>query len=82
MSAKPQPHVAQKAPYAVEVEEGKKYFWCSCGYSQKQPFCDGSHKERGFSPVAFTAESTGTVFLCGCRHTGDAPFCDGAHKQL
>lgn len=75
--------IAQKAPFAVEVTAGTKYFWCACGRSKNQPFCDGSHKQvAGFAPVAFTAEETGTVYLCGCKQTGNRPFCDGTHKTL
>ena len=74
--------IAQKQPYAVEVEAGETYYWCRCGRSQKQPYCDGSHQETEFEPKAFTAEKTGTVYLCGCKHTGDQPFCDGSHQKL
>lgn len=76
------PHIAQKAPYAVEVEAGKQYFWCACGHSKNQPFCDGSHKGTGFTPVGFAPETNGTVFLCGCKHTANPPYCDGSHKKL
>ena len=76
------PIVAQKAPYPVEVEAGKSYFWCSCGRSSQQPFCDGSHKDTGFSPEKFTAEKDGKVFFCGCKQTGNSPRCDGAHNKL
>ncbi len=82
MSEQPSPHVAQKSPYAVEVEAGKKYFWCSCGNSKNQPFCDGSHKGSSFSPTAFSAEKSGTVYLCGCKHTGNTPYCDGTHTKI
>jgi CDGSH iron-sulfur domain-containing protein 3 len=74
--------IAQKAPYAVEVESGKTYYWCSCGRSQKQPFCDGSHKETSMQPLAFTAEKTEKVYLCGCKQSANTPFCDGKHKEL
>jgi len=74
--------IAQKSPYAVELEAGKKYFWCACGLSKNQPFCDGSHKGSGITPTAFTADKTGTAFLCGCKHTANAPYCDGTHKTL
>ncbi len=76
------PVIAQKAPYATEVEEGKNYFWCACGQSKNQPFCDGSHKDTGFSPVKYTAEKTGKVFFCGCKHTANQPLCDGSHSKL
>ena len=74
--------IAQKAPFATEVEEGKDYYWCACGRSKNQPFCDGSHQGTGYEPIAFTAEKKGTVYLCGCKHSGKTPFCDGTHKGL
>lgn len=76
------PKIAQTAPFPVEVEEGKSYFWCACGKSAKQPFCDGSHKGSEFSPVKYTAPASKKVFFCGCKHTGKAPLCDGSHKAL
>jgi len=77
-----EPKVAQKSPYAVDVEEGKTYHWCSCGRSNNQPFCDGSHIGTSFTPVAHTAEKSGTVYFCGCKHTKTPPFCDGSHNNL
>jgi len=77
-----EPKIAQKMPYAVEVEGGKTYYWCACGRSESQPFCDGSHKSTSFTPLAFTAEKTETVYLCGCKHTNTPPFCDGSHTKL
>ncbi len=76
------PNIAQKAPYAVDLEEGKRYAWCGCGLSSAQPFCDGSHKGTGLAPIVFTAEETKTGYLCGCKHTGNDPFCDGSHAGL
>jgi CDGSH-type Zn-finger protein len=76
------PQCPQKTPYAVQVEEGKTYYWCACGRSENQPFCDGSHKNTEFSPVAFTAEKTDKVYLCGCKQSSKRPFCDGTHKSL
>ncbi len=76
------PHVAQKAPYAAQVEAGKTYYWCACGKSASQPFCDGAHKGSDFAPTAFTAEKDGTAYLCGCKLSTKAPFCDGSHKSL
>ena len=76
------PHIAQKAPYPVDLEAGKSYFWCACGQSKNQPFCDGSHKGGSFNPVKFTAEETKKVWLCGCKQTRNRPFCDGTHKTL
>jgi CDGSH-type Zn-finger protein len=77
-----EPTIAQRGPYVVEVEGGKSYFWCACGKSANQPFCDGSHKGSEFTPVKFVAEDTETVYLCGCKHAGSKPFCDGSHAKL
>lgn len=77
-----QPIVAQKAPFPVEVEAGKNYFWCACGKSQNQPFCDGAHKDTSITPVKYTAEADGKVFFCGCKATGKTPLCDGSHAKL
>ncbi len=74
--------IAQKSPYAVEVKENETYHWCSCGRSNTQPFCDGSHKGTGFEPVAFTAEKDDKLYFCGCKKTKNAPFCDGTHNDL
>ena len=76
------PQIAQKSPYAVEVATGESYYWCSCGQSKNQPFCDGSHKTPSFTPVQFTAEKTETVYLCGCKHSANGAFCDGSHNKL
>ena len=75
-------HIAGNEPIAVEVEDGKSYFWCSCGQSANQPFCDGSHKDTGFSPMKWTAETSGTKYFCACKQTAGQPFCDGSHKKL
>jgi len=77
-----EPTMAQKAPFAVEGEAGKKVMWCACGHSDNQPFCDGSHKGTGITPVAYTPEQAGTLYFCGCKHTGSQPLCDGTHKNL
>ena len=76
------PHIAQKAPYAVEVEAGKQYFWCACGHSKNQPFCDGSHDGSGIEPAPFLVQEKQTVWLCNCKHTKTPPFCDGSHNNL
>ena len=73
---------AGAAPVAVEVETGKTYFWCACGQSKNQPFCDGSHKGSVFSPVKWTALESKRMFFCACKQTRNQPFCDGSHKAL
>jgi CDGSH iron-sulfur domain-containing protein 3 len=80
MAAEPVP--AQKAPYGVNVEAGKDYWWCACGRSARQPFCDGSHKSIGLAPQKFTAAETKQVWLCGCKSSSNRPFCDGSHKSM
>ena len=75
-------HVAQKTPYGVEVEAGKSYYWCACGLSKNQPFCDGSHKGSEFTPLKYEATESRTVYFCGCKQTSTPPLCDGAHKKL
>lgn len=72
----------QLEPYAVELEAGKTYYWCRCGLSKNQPFCDGSHKATNLEPEAFTAVKTGTAYLCGCKYTNKPPYCDGTHKKV
>lgn len=76
------PDMPQKAPYPVEVEAGKKYWWCACGRSKSQPFCDGSHKGTAFAPVEFTAEKSEKVWFCGCKRSYKPPLCDGSHRKL
>ena len=72
---------AGSGPIEVELEEGKTYFWCSCGESKNQPFCDGSHKDTEFEPVKFVAHSTCAVWLCACKKTRNQPHCDGSHNK-
>jgi CDGSH-type Zn-finger protein len=74
--------IAQKAPYPVEVEAGKTYYWCRCGRSQSQPFCDGSHKATDITPLKYTADENKKLFFCGCKHTATQPLCDGSHNKL
>ncbi len=69
-------------PIEVTLEAGKDYYWCSCGRSKSQPFCDGSHKDTGFTPKKFSVAENKTVWLCTCKKTGNAPFCDGTHRKL
>jgi len=77
-----QPTIAAKAPAKVTLEAGKDYWFCTCGKSATQPFCNGAHKGSSFAPKKFTAEKSGDAWLCQCKHTANAPFCDGTHKTL
>ncbi len=76
------PIVAQKAPFKVAMKAGNSYVWCACGRSGNQPFCDGSHKGTGLSPIVYKAMEPKDVWFCGCKSTGTKPFCDGTHKTL
>ncbi|XP_034544555.1 CDGSH iron-sulfur domain-containing protein 3, mitochondrial-like [Notolabrus celidotus] len=79
----PEPVIPSKKPFRVELVGGKRYSWCTCGHSKKQPFCDGAHKMKaqGLSPLRFVPEKDSTVWLCGCKYTKNPPYCDGTHKQ-
>ena len=77
-----EPEIGGRAPIAVEVEAGKCYWWCACGRSKTQPFCDGSHKVTSFTPIEFKAEKSEKVFFCTCKRSGKRPLCDGSHKRL
>ncbi len=76
------PEIAAKTPFAIEVEKGADYYWCSCGRSKTQPFCDGSHQGTSFVPTKFTADESKTVYFCACKQSKNGPLCDGAHKAL
>jgi CDGSH-type Zn-finger protein len=83
------PRIASTKPYAVEVEAGKKYSWCTCGMSAKEPFCDDSHKKfknadgsAMMKSLKFDAAESKKVYLCGCKHTQNPPFCDQSHKKI
>jgi CDGSH-type Zn-finger protein len=75
------PVVAQRGPYAIELGAGE-HWWCACGRSKTQPFCDGSHKGTGITPMKFTADKNEKLWLCGCKASGNKPFCDGTHNKL
>ncbi len=74
-------HRAAESPFPTAVEAGKDYWWCACGLSKKQPFCDGSHKGGPFTPVKYSATEDKTVYFCGCKASGNQPLCDGTHKK-
>ena len=76
------PHIAATAPFAVDVEKGKDYYWCACGLSKSQPFCDGSHKGGEFVPAKYSADESKTVYFCGCKQSKNGALCDGTHKGL
>ena len=71
---------AGDAPIGVDVIQGKSYYWCTCGISSKQPFCDGSHRGKEFAPVPYKADQSKKVFFCTCKLTKDPPLCDGSHN--
>ncbi len=81
MSSDELPVIAATSPAVLELEAGK-YFWCACGRSKNQPFCDGSHKETSFRPIKFEIEEKKKVALCRCKRSKNKPFCDGTHKTL
>ncbi len=76
------PVVASRTPYAVDVEAGRDYWWCTCGRSSRQPFCDGSHQGSTFAPMKYSAQASAKLWFCGCKRTAGAPLCDGSHKGL
>ena len=82
MSMSDMPEIAGRAPLPVEVEAGKSYWWCACGRSKSQPFCDGSHKGGAFSPIEYKATESTKAFFCPCKRSGKKPLCDGSHKRI
>ncbi|MCS6945994.1 MAG: CDGSH iron-sulfur domain-containing protein [Steroidobacteraceae bacterium] len=77
-----EPVIAGRAPLPIDVEQGKTYWWCVCGRSNRQPFCDGSHKGTPFVPQKFEATKSEKLWFCACKRSGKAPLCDGTHKRL
>ena len=82
MTTAEKPIIAMTKPARVSLKAGKKYFWCVCGRSSSQPFCDGSHRGTGLEPMAVSVDQDREAFLCQCEATGNAPFCDGSHSRL
>ena len=74
--------IVQKSPFPVDVESGKTYYYCTCGLSENQPFCNGSHKGTGFSPLKFEAKESKKVYFCGCKNSSNNGLCDGTHSSL
>ena len=82
MSTTEMPEIGGRAPITVDVEAGKSYWWCACGRSKTQPFCDGSHKGSSFSPIEYKATESTRAFFCACKRSGKKPLCDGTHKKV
>jgi len=76
------PTVAKDSPVEVQVKAGESYWWCQCGLSKNQPFCDGSHQGTPWTPVEYLAKRDRSLWLCACKQTRKAPFCDGSHNAL
>lgn len=76
------PEIGGRKPIKIEEQTGTEYYWCACGKSKNQPFCDGSHAGSGFEPMCIVPEKEGRAFLCTCKQTSNPPYCDGAHRNL
>jgi CDGSH-type Zn-finger protein len=76
------PNIVQKAPFKFNVEAGKNYYYCSCGLSNSQPFCDGSHKGTGLKSIPFKSEESKMIYFCGCKHGKNGALCDGSHNKI
>jgi CDGSH iron-sulfur domain-containing protein 3 len=77
-----EPKIAQAFPYFIDVEKGKTYYWCACGKSENQPFCDGTHSGSEFTPEPFVSEKDKKVMFCGCKRSKKGAICDGSHNKL
>ncbi|XP_038134928.1 CDGSH iron-sulfur domain-containing protein 3, mitochondrial-like [Cyprinodon tularosa] len=79
-----QPVPAARLPYRVKLSAGKRYAWCACGHSKRQPFCDGAHRSKApnISPLLFTSDKDKAVMLCACKQTKSSPYCDGSHFKV
>ena len=77
-----EPKNAAPEPVKVELEAGKTYWWCVCGHSCGQPYCDGSHTKTCFEPLEFSVDRDRSAALCQCKRTKNPPYCDGSHKDL
>jgi len=76
------PKIAGNRSIKINVEKGREYWWCACGHSKRQPFCDGSHRATEFTPILYVAESDELVSFCSCKQSGKKPLCDGRHREL
>lgn len=76
------PKIADKNPIKVELTKGEEQYWCACGLSNNQPYCDGSHRTTDITPLKFEAADSGEAYLCMCKHSKNAPYCDGTHAKL
>lgn len=78
----PTPEIGGREPIVIEVVAGETYWWCACGRSKSQPFCDGSHLGTAFSPLEWVADKSRRVLFCACKRSAKMPLCDGSHKSL
>jgi CDGSH-type Zn-finger protein len=74
--------MSSNKPCPTSLEPNQKYFWCTCGLTQKEPFCDGSHKGSGMKSLCFELDEAKNVYLCGCKKTKNPPYCDGSHNDI